>query len=422
MTSIDKTAIFWTIAIVAVGIGFSLYSANTSLIVETQSNSKLVDEELIPIQKIDSPNLVSDMSIVSLSHNDEFDLIASDIIKNIGGKSYEMLGYNQKSPGPLLLVDQGSEITVNFKNNLDFPTTVHWHGLRLDYTSDGVPGITQDPILPGGTFEYELKFPDSGMFLYHPHVRTEMQMDLGLYGNILVESKDKLPTTLQIPIILDDVLISDGDLEEYDLEIATHTLMGRFGNTMMINGNSDYSLQVKQGDIGRFYLTNTANTRTFDFGIDQHKLKLVADDASNYEKQKFVDSVILASSERRTIDVLFNKPGEYFIEHKTPEKTYQLGTISVITSGNIKNYDFDNLVTHTDVKDEIDQFRKYFSVEPDLELEFDVKTSLEHVMDSGNGDSMDLKGHEQKQSLDSEKSHSMIPICLQLNGRMRCQR
>jgi len=407
MTSIDKTAIFWTIAIVAVGIGFSLYSANTSLIVETQSNSKLVDEELIPIQKIDSPNLVSDMSIVSLSHNDEFDLIASDIIKNIGGKSYEMLGYNQKSPGPLLLVDQGSEITVNFKNNLDFPTTVHWHGLRLDYTSDGVPGITQDPILPGGTFEYELKFPDSGMFLYHPHVRTEMQMDLGLYGNILVESKDKLPTTLQIPIILDDVLISDGDLEEYDLEIATHTLMGRFGNTMMINGNSDYSLQVKQGDIGRFYLTNTANTRTFDFGIDQHKLKLVADDASNYEKQKFVDSVILASSERRTIDVLFNKPGEYFIEHKTPEKTYQLGTISVITSGNIKNYDFDNLVTHTDVKDEIDQFRKYFSVEPDLELEFDVKTSLEHVMDSGNGDSMDLKGHEQKQSLDSEKSHSM---------------
>ena len=407
MNSIDKTAIFWTIAIVAVGIGFSLYGANTSLTVATQNNSKLVDEELLSIQQIDSSNLVSDMSIVSLSHNDEFDLVASDIIKNIGGKSYEMLGYNQKTPGPLLLVDQGSEITVNFKNNLDFPTTVHWHGLRLDYTSDGVPGITQDPILPGGTFEYELKFPDSGMFLYHPHVRTEMQMDLGLYGNILVESKDKLPTTLQIPIILDDVLISDGDIEEYDLEIATHTLMGRFGNTMMINGNTDYSLQVKQGDIARFYLTNTANTRTFDFGIDQHKLKLVADDASNYEKQEFVDSVILASSERRTIDVLFDKPGEYFIEHKTPEKTYQLGTISVIKSDNMKNYDFDNLVTHTDVIDEIDQFRKYFSVEPDLELEFDVKTSLEHMMDSGNDDSMDLKGHEQMQSLDSEKPHSM---------------
>ena len=74
---------------------------------------------------------------------------------------------------------KGDEITVNFRNNLDFPTTVHWHGLRLDYASDGVPGITQDPVMPGDTFEYELRFPDSGVFLYHPHVRTEMQMGVG---------------------------------------------------------------------------------------------------------------------------------------------------------------------------------------------------------------------------------------------------
>lgn len=403
MTSIDKTAIFWTIGIVAIGIGFSLYEANNSSDFTTSTLSE--KEPSIP-QKSDSARLISDMQVISLSDNDKFDLAASSITKTINGQPFDMLGYNQQSPGPLLLVDQGDQITINFRNDLEFPTTVHWHGLRLDYTSDGVPGITQDPVLPGDTFEYELKFPDSGIFLYHPHVRTEMQMDLGLYGNILVEPKDKTSATLKIPLMLDDVLISDGMLEKYDPEIATHTLMGRFGNTMMINGDSNYSLQVKQGDVAQFYLTNTANTRIFDFGIDQHRLKLVADDASNYEKEKFADSVMLASSERRTIDVLFDKVGEYSITHTTPEKIYILGKISVVFSNNKSDSDFNSLAIDSDVVREIDQFRKYFSIEPDLELEFDVKTSLMHQMDSESGDSMDMKSHEEMQSMDSE-SHSM---------------
>lgn len=408
MTSIDKAAIFWTIGIVAVGIGLSFYGENddTSPNVKNQNTPVLLDKESSILHQKDNSNLVSDMSIISLSNNDSFDLVASNIVKTIDGQPYDVLGYNQQSPGPLLQVNQDDKITINFKNDLEFPTTVHWHGLRLDYTSDGVPEITQDPVLPGDSFEYNLEFPDSGIFLYHPHVRTEMQMDLGLYGNILVESKNNPSTTLQIPLILDDISISDNALEEYDSDIATHTLMGRFGNTMMINGNTDYSLKVKQGDTARFYLTNTANTRVFDFGIEQHKLKLVADDASNYEKQKFVESVILASSERRTVDVLFDQIGNYVITHATPEKTYVLGKISVTPSNNKINYDFDNLTTDTHIVNEIDQFRTYFSIEPDLELEFDVMTSLMHQMDSKDH-SMSMEEHGEKNSMDMENSHSM---------------
>ena len=409
MTSIDKAAVFWTIGIVAVGIGLSFYGINddASPNIKNQNTSVLLEKESSVLQQKDNSNLVSDMLIISLSNNDGFDLVASNIVKNIDGQPYDVLGYNQQSPGPLLQVNQDDKITINFKNDLEFPTTVHWHGLRLDYTSDGVPKITQDPVLPGDSFEYKLSFPDSGVFLYHPHVRTEMQMDLGLYGNILVESEDSPPTTIQIPLILDDISISDNTLEEYDSDIATHTLMGRFGNTMMINGNTDYSLQVKQGDAARFYLTNTANTRVFDFGIDQHKLKLVADDASNYEKEKFVDSVILASSERRTVDILFDTIGEYSITHTTPEKTYVLGKISVTPSNNKINYDFDNLTTDTNIVNEIDQLRKYFSIEPDLELEFDVKTSLMHQMESEGNNSMNMEGHGVQHSTNMENSHSM---------------
>ncbi|KEQ56296.1 Multicopper oxidase mco protein [Marine Group I thaumarchaeote SCGC RSA3] len=331
--------------------------------------------------------LLSTVPSVTVSNNDTFDLTASQITKNIDGKTLQMFGYNEQTPGPLLIVSQGDEITVNFTNNLDLPTTVHWHGLRLDSASDGVPGVSQNPVLPGETFQYYLKFPDTGTFFYHPHVKTEMQMDMGLYGNILVESKnsDNLPVDYEIPLFLDDISIVDDELQSFDPDITTHTLMGRFGNTMIANGDANLSLEFKQGDIVRFYLTNAANTRTFDFGIEQQKIKLIADDASEYEKQEFVDSVILASSERRTVDVLFEKPGKYDITHSTPDKTYVLGTISIIPSLNNIDSNFYSIKQNSDIIQEIDPFRKFFSDPPDLELEFDIKTMSmdDHSMSMG---------------------------------------
>jgi len=324
-------------------------------------------------KKVHYPQLISDIPVVELSNNSTFELSADMMTNTINGENLDMYGYNDQTPGPLIKVKQGDQVTVQFTNNIDFPTTVHWHGLRLDYTSDGVPGITQDPIQPGDSFEYNLKFPDEGIFLYHPHVRTEMQMEKGLYGNILVESGKSLQVDYKIPLILDDISIVDGSLEKFDSEMTTKTLMGRFGNTMMINGHVDYSLEVKQGDIARFYLTSTANTRTFDFGIDQHKMKLVGDDASNYEKETIVESVIIAPSERRVIDVLFDTAGEFDIIHNTPEKTYVLGKVIVIPSSIMdSNVDFYKTVENEEIIQEIEPFRKFFSVEPDLELEFDL--------------------------------------------------
>ncbi len=407
MNSIDKTAVFWTIGIVAIGVGFASYGINDPSQFETPKTSVLSEKDVSVLQEIDSAKLVSDMSIMPLNNNDRFELVASKITKKIGSDSFEMLGYNQQSPGPVLLVTQGDEISVDFKNDLDFPTTVHWHGLRLDYTSDGVPGMTQEPVMPDETFEYELKFPDSGMFLYHPHIRNEMQMELGLYGNILVESEKTIPATIQVPLILDDILLTSDGIEEFDPNFATHTLMGRFGNTLMINGNVDYSLEVNQGDIVRFYLTNTANTRVFDFGIEQHKLKLVGDDASNYEKETLVDSVMMASLERRIVDVLFDDMGNYEITHTTPDKQYVLGEISVIPSNSKSNFDF-NPVEDKDVINEIKEFRKYFDVAPDLELEFDINTSLIHTMNSDDGTTMSMQDHtNEMQSMEHEPSMNM---------------
>ena len=100
----------------------------------------------------------------------------------MGDARVRMLGYNGSIPGLTLRVDQGSEITVQVRNDGDVETTVHWHGLRLENRFDGVPEETQAPIAPGGTFSYRLRFPDPGLYWYHPHIREDFAQEMGLYA------------------------------------------------------------------------------------------------------------------------------------------------------------------------------------------------------------------------------------------------
>ena len=403
-------------AIKAKGTGLtpkSFGKATSSIVCGDKLCSEIsaMQENTIKIPKNKMPQLISDVQVAILSNNATFELSADMITNTIDGKILDMYGYNDQTPGPLIKVQQGDNIKVQFTNNIDYPTTVHWHGLRLDYTSDGVPEVTQEPIQPGDSFEYNLKFPDEGVFLYHPHVRTEMQMEKGLYGNILVESDEFDTMDYKIPLILDDISIVDGNLETFEPDMTTKTLMGRFGNTLMINGNTDYSLELKQGESARFYLTSTANTRTFDFGVDQHPLKLVGDDASQYEKETIVDSVIIAPSERRIVDVFFDKTGEFDITHSTPEKTYVLGKITVLSSSVVKNnFDFLNTKQNPEIIQEIDSFREFFSQVPDLELEFDLKTTLDvtHGETTSDHGTMTMEGHESMEMKEHESKPDPI--------------
>src|SRR3989344_2019117 len=111
--------------------------------------------------------------IIELKDEETYTVTASRVLKNINGKEYEMYAYNNMSPGPLLKVVQGSRVKINLVNNLDQNTTIHWHGLRHNVKDDGVPLFSQDPVKPGETFLYNLYFPDSGIFWYHPHIRED---------------------------------------------------------------------------------------------------------------------------------------------------------------------------------------------------------------------------------------------------------
>jgi FtsP/CotA-like multicopper oxidase with cupredoxin domain len=243
-----------------------------------------------------------------------------------------LLGPRPSIPGPTLHVDQGSEITVEVRNEGDVDATVHWHGLRLENRYDGVPHDTQAPIPVGGTFTYKVQFPDAGFYWYHPHIREDFGLEMGLYGTIIVEPSDQSywpAVDRQLTLTLDDLLIEDGQIAPFHRSGPNYTAMGRFGNVMLINGETEFAGQAEVGEVVRLFLVNTANTRIFNFVVRGARTKLVGGDSGRYERETWVDEVLLAPSERAVLDVLFDAPGEVRLEHRTPDHVYDLGAFSV---------------------------------------------------------------------------------------------
>jgi len=332
--------------------------------------------------------------IIDMADGDTLHMDASLVRRTIDGREYVMMAYGGMYPGPLIRADRGSKVIVEFTNNIDMPTTVHWHGLRLDNAFDGIPGLTQDPVETGESFTYELKFPDTGMYWYHPHMREDVQQDLGLYGNMLVDPTEEgyyAPVNREVPLILDDILVDANGLFPYGEEAPTHALMGRFGNVMLVNGITDYNLDIQAGDVVRFYLTNVANTRTFNVTFDGARIKVIADDVSKLEREQFVSSVIIAPAERYIVDVHFDEARTYNIANAiqaidhfrgifVPE-IHQLGTVTASGKASEDYAEaFAEARTNEDTIADIDGFRRYFDKAPDHNLRLTIETKDLHPM------------------------------------------
>lgn len=327
---------------------------------------------------------------VELKNGDTYDLTAGYVKKNINGVEYRMLAYNGSIPGPLLKIPQGAQITINFKNNTDMPTLLHSHGVRMDNAFDGSQ-TSEQPIPPGGSFSYQLKFPDAGVYWYHPHVREDFEQALGLYGNYLVVPSDTAywdPVNEEVPLTLGDILIENGAINLSE-QSTDHTLMGRYGNVMLLNGQTDYSLSVQKGEVVRFYVTNVASARPFNFAIQGAKLKLVGADGGAYEKDQWVDSVILGPSERAVVEAMFDTSGTYAVQNKTPNQTYNLGSIVVSDNPVAVSYfrDFNELKTHAATVASIDPLRQYFDRAPDkqINLTLDMGGNMMNMQGMGHG-------------------------------------
>lgn|SRR3989344_4750037 len=348
--------------------------------------------------------------IIDLNYRDTYQINAEIVKTNINGNEIRMFGYNGQIPGPLLKAKQGSKISIDFTNKLDQETTVHWHGLRLDNAFDGVPDLTQKPIKPGETFRYELNLPDPGMYWYHPHLREDYQQELGLYGNILVIPKEEdyfNKVNREEFIFLDDIQIDRNDVSSFYKDVTTQALMGRFGNIMLINGKEDYTLNIKKGEVVRFFITNSANTRTFNLNIPNAEIKVIGSDGGAYEKEFFTEELIIAPSERYIIEVLFDNPGVYNLMNINPLKQYNLGKISVSTENVAEDLSSEFLKTNENnyMIKEVSELKKYINKDPDVELSLDL--NFEGMMGGSMTQNMDHNMHGNTGMIHSGESNGI---------------
>ena len=310
---------------------------------------------------------------VRIRSGDTLHLEAGLVRRSLKGRTYTMYAFNGQYPGPLIEAVRGSELTVIFRNRLPHASTVHWHGLRLDSRSDGVPDLSQSAVPPGGLFTYHLRFPDAGIYWYHPHVREDVQQELGLYGNMLVRPDSGAqygPANREAVLMLDDILVNDDGLVPLGLESPTHTLMGRFGNLLLVNGEPRYQLSVKRGEVVRFFLTNTSNTRTFNLSLPGARLKVVGSDAGPYAREAWVESVVIGPAERYVVHARFDRPGPTALVNKVRGLDHLYGrffaetdTLGVVEVGGGRTREdlsasFDALRTDTAASGELERFRR----------------------------------------------------------------
>ena len=198
--------------------------------------------------------------------------------------------YNGQYPGPLIQARVGDTLRVVFTNNLDEPTTIHWHGLRIDNLMDGVPAI-QDPVEPGETFTYEFVLPEAGSFWYHPHVRGHEQIERGLQAPLVVHEAEPVDIPERYFVIDDAWVEDDGAWGTFDVH-NSHPLQvhGRYGNRLVVNGQLD-PVQDELAGVERWRIVNTANARTLWVDIKNADWRVIAVDGTllpePYETERF---------------------------------------------------------------------------------------------------------------------------------------
>jgi FtsP/CotA-like multicopper oxidase with cupredoxin domain len=329
---------------------------------------------------------------IRLRDRDTVNLTPRPFATTMQGKPVTMLGYNGMLPGPRLEVPQDAQITARVMSALDGATSIHWHGIRLDNAFDGAVGLTQAAIEPGGSFDYSVRFPDAGFYWYHPHAREDLQQGLGLYGTIVVRSAN--PNYYNVVnreemLVLSDILMDERGLIPFGGDVATHALMGRVGNVLLVNGETRYSLAVDRGSVVRFFIANAANARFYNlsFSDPRVRMKVVASDAGKFEREALVESVVIGPSERYVIEARFPGSGRVALVNRVQaldhmigsysRETDTLGVVNVSGKAAAPSYarSFADLRSNRDVVSALAPFRYAFDRPVDHELVLTMQTN-----------------------------------------------
>jgi FtsP/CotA-like multicopper oxidase with cupredoxin domain len=242
-------------------------------------------------------------------------------------------GYGGQAPGPVIRVRQGERVVRRLVNALPRPTTIHWHGIRIDNAMDGVPGMTQATVPPGGEFLYDFAVPDAGTYWYHPHDRSYEQVARGLAGALIVEEAEGAPVVDHDEVLLIDdwrltreAQIADGFGDMHDVSHA-----GRIGNWITVNGQGEWTRSTGRHARYRLRLVNNANARIFSLECQGLTGWVVALDGMPLQRPTPLARFSLAPAQRADliVDVTAAEGGEAFLISHERDGGFAIATFAV---------------------------------------------------------------------------------------------
>jgi FtsP/CotA-like multicopper oxidase with cupredoxin domain len=219
----------------------------------------------------------------------------------VPGTKTRAWGYNGQIPGPTLEGHVGDVLEIRFTNRLPEPTNIHWHGLRVPAAMDGTE-MVQRSVAPDESFVYRFRLPDAGTFWYHPHANETVQLEMGLYGPLIVRGADEPRLDAERVLVLDDVrLDNDGQIAPFGGIVQHHD--GREGDTRLVNGKAEPVLEVAAGQVERWRVINSSSARYIRLSVGGKPFRLLGTDGGLLEAPVTLNDVLLATADRVDIAV-----------------------------------------------------------------------------------------------------------------------
>ncbi|MEZ4666493.1 MAG: copper oxidase [Anaerolineae bacterium] len=229
-----------------------------------------------------------------------FNLTAEPVIWNIlDNVTVTAWTYNGTVPGPMIRVTEGDRVRINFTNNLPEPTTIHWHGINVPNSMDGVPGVTQDAVQPGQTFTYEFVAGPVGTFMYHSHYDSDVQVGAGLYAPFIIDPKQPVSPAPDVDatLMLSEWRVVNGQT------FAAMPMSGAEPNYFTINGKAYPSTETISVKVGQRVHLRLIGIGQFIHPMHLHGMafQVVA-----------IDGYPVPEAARQTLDTLSVAPGERY--------------------------------------------------------------------------------------------------------------
>jgi FtsP/CotA-like multicopper oxidase with cupredoxin domain len=181
---------------------------------------------------------------------------------------------------PVMRVRLGDRIRATLVNGLSEHTSIHWHGIRLANPMDGVPYLTQSPVMPGESFVYELTPPDPGTYFIHPHCNESGQTGRGMTAVLLVDGDETRPPDTECVLAYKDWRLAPDGTWLPTETAAGASNAGTFGTVRAVNGTgaADHAV-VPNGD-ARVRILNLDNTRILEVGVEDADAFVIAIDGN----------------------------------------------------------------------------------------------------------------------------------------------